>query len=70
MHVYEIDPTTDQRWEEFLGQHRQASVFHTTKWLRALQMTYGHIPAVFTTSAPGRVLTNGIPFCKSQLFIW
>ncbi len=64
MNVYEIDPTTDERWEDFLQSHPQASVFHTRGWLEALRRTYGYTPVAFTTSAPGNPLTVGIPFCK------
>jgi len=64
MNVYEIDPTTDERWEDFLQNHPQASIFHTRGWLEALRRTYGYTPVAFTTSPPGCPLTNGLPFCK------
>ena len=37
MNVYEIDPTTDERWEGLLQSHPRASIFHTRGWLEALQ---------------------------------
>ena len=64
MNIYEIDPTTDERWEDFLQSHPQASIFHTCGWLEALSKTYGYTPIAFTTSPPGSPLTNAIPFCK------
>lgn len=64
MNVYEIDPTTDERWENLLQNHPQASIFHTRGWLDALRRTYGYSPVVFTTSPPRSPLTNGIAFCK------
>ena len=64
MNVYEIDPTTDERWEDFLHDHPQASIFHTRGWLEALRRTYGYSPLALTTSMPDSPLTNGIPFCK------
>lgn len=63
MTVYEIDPTRDRRWDEFLQTHPDASIFHTGGWLRALQLTYGYTPMAITTSAPGNPLVNGLPFC-------
>lgn len=69
MNVYEIDPTTDERWEDFLQSHPQASIFHTWGWLEALRRTYGYTPIAFTTSPPGGPLTNGIPFCKITGFL-
>jgi Acetyltransferase (GNAT) domain len=64
MNVYEIDPTTDERWEDFLHDHPQASIFHTRGWLEALRRTYGYSPLALTTSTPNSPLTNGIPLCK------
>ena len=64
MQVYEIDPTTDERWNEFLAEHPLASIFHTRDWLLALRQTYNYKPIAFTTSPPGCRLTNGIPFCS------
>jgi lipid II:glycine glycyltransferase (peptidoglycan interpeptide bridge formation enzyme) len=68
MNVYEIDPTTDERWEGFLQSHSQASIFHTRGWLEALRKTYGYTPVAFTTSPPGSPLTSGIPFCRINGF--
>jgi Acetyltransferase (GNAT) domain len=62
--VYEIDPIGDERWDEFLETQPQASVFHSRGWLEALRQTYGYVPVAFTTSPPGRPLTNGSPFCQ------
>ena len=64
MNIYEIDPTTDERWEDFLQSHPRASIFHSRGWLQALCKTYGYTPTAFTTSPPGHPLTNGIPFCR------
>ena len=64
MTVYKIDPIQDHRWTEFLNKHSEASVFHTSGWLEALQRTYGYNPVVFTTSPPEAELRNGLPFCR------
>jgi hypothetical protein len=62
--VYEIDPLCDPRWEVFVNAHSQASVFHSTNWLRALQIGYGYEPVVVTTSPRETALTNGLVFCR------
>lgn len=64
MTVYKVDPIRDRRWAEFLQKHPEASIFHTSGWLEALQRTYGYEPVVFTTSPPGSELGNGLPFCR------
>ena len=69
MDIHRIDPTQDERWEQFLQAHPAASLFHSSAWLKALHATYGYPPLVFTTSAPGRLITNGIPFCRIQSWI-
>src|SRR5271157_2134515 len=64
MDVYEIDPTRDERWDAFLQEHPEASIFHTRGWLEALRQTYGYTPIAFTTSPPRHPLTSGLPFCQ------
>src|SRR5262249_16609597 len=63
------DPTQDVRWPEFVGRHRRASVFHTREWLKALQMTYGYSPVVFTTSSPDCDLADGIVCCEIDSWV-
>jgi CelD/BcsL family acetyltransferase involved in cellulose biosynthesis len=63
MTVFTLDPLRDPRWSELVARHPNASVFHSTAWLRALQRTYEYQPIVFTASAPGTTLDNGIVFC-------
>ena len=69
MDMHCIDPTQDERWEQFLHTHPQASLFHSSAWLKALHATYGYQPLLFTTCAPGQPITNGIPFCRIQSWI-
>ena len=63
MSVYIVDPLADPRWDTLLRQHPRASVFHTRGWLSALRGTYGYNPVVFSTSAPGGPLENGLLCC-------
>src|SRR5277367_2778090 len=64
MRFYQIDPTKDPRWAEFVERHPRASVFHSVNWLKALRRTYGYEPAAFTTSSPTGDLENGLVFCR------
>ncbi|MBK9948884.1 MAG: peptidoglycan bridge formation glycyltransferase FemA/FemB family protein [Nitrospira sp.] len=61
--VWIIHPLFDDRWPEFVDQHANSSVFHTTGWLTALRTTYGYEPIALTTSPPSEKLTNAILFC-------
>jgi CelD/BcsL family acetyltransferase involved in cellulose biosynthesis len=67
--IYEVNPITDRRWENFVARHPHSSIFHTPGWLLALQRTYGYEPVVYTTSPPGEELTNGLPFCQISSWI-
>lgn len=61
---YELDPIRDSRWAALVDHDASASVFHSVGWLQALRDTYGYDPVVFTTSAPGESLKNGLVFCR------
>lgn len=67
--VYEINPLCDLRWEAFINGHPRSSVFHSTKWLRALQTTYGYDPVVITTCPAEVPLANGIVFCRVKSWL-
>jgi CelD/BcsL family acetyltransferase involved in cellulose biosynthesis len=64
MPVYEIDPLSDPRWNDLVGRHPLASVFHSVAWLRALRRTYGYQSVALTTSRPSGVLENGLVACR------
>ena len=67
--VYELNPLDDPRWESFVRNHPRASVFHSTNWLRALQIAYGYDPAVVTTCPRQAALTNGLVFCRVESWL-
>ncbi len=67
--VYRINPLQDPRWELFVRNHSQSSVFHSTQWLSALQSAYGYEPFVITTCPQQVALTNGIVFCRVESWL-
>jgi lipid II:glycine glycyltransferase (peptidoglycan interpeptide bridge formation enzyme) len=67
--AHEIDPLRDSRWSAFVDTHPQASVFHSSNWLRALRAVYGYEPMVVTTCSPDELLTNGLVFCRVQSWL-
>ena len=64
MKLYEVDPAGDRRWLDLVQRYCWSSVFHTPEWLATLKRTYGYEPVVFTDSAPGEQLQNGLVFCR------
>jgi hypothetical protein len=63
-YCYQLDPTQDRRWSDFVDRHPRSSIFHTSGWLKALRRTYGYEPVAFTTSSPAGELKNGLVFCR------
>ena len=64
-----INPLSDQRWDDFVGRHPQASVFHERGWLEALSRTYGYQPQVLTSASADEPLRDGIVFCHVSSWI-
>jgi len=64
-----IDPLVDNRWDELISTHPDASIFHHSGWMRALARTYGFRPIVLTCGPDKGPLTNGIPFCEVRSWI-
>lgn len=67
--IYTFNPLMDPRWQEFLTQQPQASVFHSPGWLHALLETYGYSPLVFTTTPPNQPLENAIVFAVVKTWL-
>ena len=67
--ICEIDPIRDPRWEVLVDRHPQASVFHSTKWLKVLQSVYGYEPVVISSCPVGDRLTNGLVFCRAKSWL-
>jgi hypothetical protein len=69
----EIDPTTDERWDRYVGAHEHGLVYHHSGWLRALRREYGQQPVGLAiadgTGALHGVLplmaTRGLPVLRS-----
>src|ERR1700729_3992442 len=69
MHLYTLDPILDSRWDDLVASQPKASVFHHTRWLKALAGTYSYRPIVLTSSPPGERLFEGIAFCEVRSWI-
>lgn len=61
---HQIQPLDDSRWDEFVNDCEESSIFHSRGWLEALRRTYRYQPVVFTTSGPGLPLEDGLLFCR------
>jgi len=64
--LHRFYPLRDDRWDRFIEQHPQASIFHTSAWLEALHRTYGYRAVAYTTSSSVESLDNAILFCSVE----
>lgn len=70
LRVAEINPRTDPRWESFVAEHPNGSIYHHPAWLEALEREYGQKGVYFVCEdAAGQVLailpmlyTRGLPW--------
>jgi hypothetical protein len=52
-----------------LQRHSDASLFHSSAWLRTLRETYGYQPIAYTTSTPEERLENAVVFCAVKSWL-
>jgi hypothetical protein len=69
MQLYQIDPLVDTRWNALTERHPDASVFHSTAWLKALQQTYGFSPVAYSSCPPENDLENAVLFCRVKSWL-
>ena len=69
MNIHTINPLLDDRWDDLVGRHPQASAFHQRGWVEALARTYGYKPIVLTTASPGEPLSDGLVLCRVSSWI-
>lgn len=61
--MYRVNPLSDHRWDRFLSDHPNSSVFHSSAWIKSLHLTYGYDVILLTTCPPEAELRNGILLC-------
>jgi len=68
--ITETNPETDPRWESFLLEHPDSSIYHHPAWLKALELEYGQKGVyLLCENSAGQVsailpmlYTRGLPF--------
>jgi len=63
-----IDPTGFPGWDELVGRHPEATVFHTSAWARVLSATYDYKPLYFTEMEEGK-LGALLPFMEIRSWL-
>ncbi len=49
--IHIINPLEYPGWDEFVLAHPNATIFHSTNWVKVLKKTYGYEPVYFTLSS-------------------
>jgi len=63
-----VNPLTYRDWNEHVLATPQASIFHSTNWLRVLQASYGYQPYYFACFK-GQQLSSLLPFMEVKSWI-
>lgn len=56
-----INPTTDDRWDEFVASHQHGTVFHTSAWAKVISEAYNYLPRYFILENEVGQFVAGIP---------
>lgn len=68
MKVEKVNPV-DDKWEAFVRNHPDGSVFHSASWAKLLVKTYGYIPSYFCIVNALGEMVAGIPvFLLKSIF--
>jgi hypothetical protein len=70
LNVFNVDPHSDSRWQEFVLAHPEGTVYHHPKWIRVVEQEYGQRSEhLACTDKSGNFLaimpmlyTRGLPF--------
>jgi hypothetical protein len=66
--MQQVDPLTYRDWNEHVLATPQASIFHSTNWLRVLQASYGY-QLYYLACFKGPQLTTLLPFMEVKSWI-
>lgn len=57
-----IDPSNDKRWDEFVRNHPDGSVFHLSNWAEVMVKTYNYKPYYLIIEDESGNIKKGFPF--------
>ena len=68
LNVYTVDPFTDERWDAYVVSHPSGSAYHHSRWIRAMEQTYGYASYCFVCENGKGVIEGILPtaFVKSR----
>lgn len=66
MRVFQIDPHSDPRWERFVAEHPEGTIYHHPAWIRALELEYGQKGLHLACEDAGGSLCAILPLLYTQ----
>jgi lipid II:glycine glycyltransferase (peptidoglycan interpeptide bridge formation enzyme) len=57
-----IDPTIDSRWDQFVADQKQSTIFHISAWARVIKDTYGYQPYYYVLEDDAGQIKAAMPF--------
>ena len=60
-----VNPLADPQWDEWISNHPDSTIFHSSAWARVLVETYGHRPCYVQVSANNTLLAL-VPMMEIQ----
>ncbi len=61
MRISIIDPTTDCRWDQFVANQPQGTIFHTSAWAAVINEAYGYLPRYYVLENEAGQFRAAIP---------
>ncbi len=61
MKISVIDTTTDCRWEEFVANQAQGTIFHTSAWAAVIKEAYNYLPRYYVLEDEAGQIRAAIP---------
>lgn len=62
MNIVQVDPFTDQRWDEFVRHHPEGTIFHHSAWAKVLSDRYQTSPSYYAVENSRGGITAVAPF--------
>jgi hypothetical protein len=64
MKISLIDPKSDNRWDQFVMNHRFGTIYHLADWIDVLESTFAYEPFCLVLENSDGTIRAGIPFMK------
>ena len=61
MKISIVDPTVDNRWDDFVASKKNSTIFHTAAWAKTIREAYGYSPRYYILEDSAGHLSAAIP---------